>query len=157
MPKERTVNGVTDFEAAWAAEVNYWGILAMQHADAAAFCERMGRIATLDNNGARRILIKTEAADPHDKFLEEFVEENGDFREVPFGLVSNESGKELRRVVKRRELAAERAKLSEKENLRRMLEAKSVLGTEEEKGLAFAALAELGDDDSGISLPDVEA
>ena len=159
MPKERTFNGVSDFEAEWAAELNYWGIQAMQYEIAAAFCARMGRFALLDNPAARRELLTAETTPFHDKFNTELIAESGDFREVPFGILSDGPMENLlARIVRRRELAAQNAELSERENLRRMLEAKSVLGTEEEKTAAFETLAEMdAEDESDIKINDIEA
>jgi hypothetical protein len=88
MPTERTIHGVTDFEAQWAATLAYFDTLAQQYADRAAFYERMGRIARLDNPATRRQLICAETTDRHDPFMEALIEKNGDFREVPFGVVS---------------------------------------------------------------------
>ena len=149
--------GISDAEASQAAAIAQWGILAMAHEQAADWCARMARLAGIDNPAVRESCQRAYLTDFHDKFNEELIDEIGDFRETPFGIVGGSGQSDaLTRDAKRRELEAERKHISEAQSFRRTLEAKAVLGTEAEKQEAYAALAEL-DDDEPPDPSDIEA
>jgi hypothetical protein len=146
----------SDADAERAAEIAYWAGRRLALENAAAHAARMHRLATIDNPRVRDICQRAFAADLHDPFNTKFVDELGDFRESPFGIVDGAGGNDaLNRAAKRREVEAEKRRMSEAESYRRMLEAKSVLGTEVEKSQVYDELARL--DDDGFNLPEIEA
>lgn len=144
----------SDAEAKRVAEIAYWAGQRLVLEGAAAHAERMHRLATIDNPQVRDICQRAYTTDLHDSFNAKFLEELGDFRETPFGVVSGEGGNDtVTRAAKRRELEAEKRRMSEAESYRRMLGAKAILGTEAQKTEAYTELAKL--DDPGP--PDIEA
>jgi hypothetical protein len=154
MRKQQKQPEISDEDAARVAEITRLGLLGMQYEGAAAFCKRQARILCIDDPNVRDHLLRLETADLHDKFNEEFVNDIGDFREVPLGIVGGEGANDaLTRAARRKELEAEKRLLTEDEAYRRMLEAKAILGTEAEKSEAYTELAKL---DGGNDPIDIE-
>jgi hypothetical protein len=118
MTNDRIVNDVSDEQAGRVAEITRLKLLGMQYDDAAAFCARTARILAVqdyDEDGyligpkVRATLLCLETADLHDKFNEEFVNDIGDFREVPLGIVGGGGANDaLTRAARRKELEAEK-------------------------------------------------